>query len=133
MITLTTANVVTNAERLEALGVAIAAHSNDRSAPATAMSIRNGARHSGAGQLKTQTAHSAMAARTRPETTLTPKLVQSNALARDKDVIDSDPAVASLTRVEIGNSRLQMLRSIVRPVDILEDQFGVGAFPKQEV
>src|SRR5665213_604195 len=111
----------------------MAAHSMDSSAPATAIRMRKGARHRIAGQSNTQTAHSETAARTTPETALTPKLSQSKRLARGKNVIDGDAAVAPLTGMEVGHGGFQVLGAIVGPIDILKDQLGVGAFPQKEV
>src|SRR5665213_164209 len=132
-ITPTTANEVTAAARLAACGVAIAAHSIDSSTPATAIIIKKGARHSAGRHPKTHTAARAAQARTRPEAARTAKLFQSKGLARGKNVIDGDTAISSLARMEFGDRGFQMLGSIVGPIDILENQFGIGALPQKKI
>src|SRR5665213_81486 len=115
------------------LDAPMAAHSMDRRAPATAIRIRNGARHSGDGQSNTQTAHKATPARTAPEAALTPKLSQSKRLARGKNVIDGDAAKSPLPSMEASQGGLQVFGPVVGPIDVLENQFGIGALPKQEI
>src|SRR5580658_3883164 len=102
-MTTTTASAVATPTLRAARGAAIAPHSRDSRAPAPLTRMRNGARQMGAGHSNTHTDARAAAARTRPDTTLTPKLVQSKRLARGKDVIDRDPPVAPLSRVIIGD------------------------------
>ena len=58
---------------------------------------------------------------------------QSKRLACGKDVIDHDGAVPAITRVILGNGGLEVIRPVVRPQDVLENELGVGRFPQQEI
>src|SRR5579859_7447669 len=137
-ITTITARLVATAARTGVPGVAMAAHSNDSSTPPTAIRTRNGARHIGEWKPNTHTAASAPEASTVPDTARTAKLVQSKPLAGRKDIVfggrlSGDRAIAALPALEFGDRRLQVFGAVVRPVDGLKDQFGVGAFPQQEI
>ena len=107
----TTARVVTIAACAGAAGAAIAAHSIDRKAPATAVRIkkrRAPKRRRPAENPHRPKRHNGQDAR--PDASLAEKLAQSNPLARGKDIIDRDAAVAPISRVEIVDGRLQVLR-----------------------
>ena len=55
------------------------------------------------------------------------------ASAGRQDVIHRHLAEAALTGLELKDRVAQVLRPVVGPVDILEDQLRVSAFPQEEV
>ena len=132
-ITATTAMLDMIAPRWTERGVAMADHSSDRRTPPTEIMIKNGARHRGAGQSNTHTAVSAPVARITPDVARAAKFFQSKGLARGKNVIDGDAAISSLPGLEFVDRGQEVRRAVVRPIDILEHHFGVGAFPQEEV
>src|SRR5437762_8184004 len=121
--TLRTAMVMTVATRIGVRGAAITPHSIDSSETATATRIRNG-------RASNQPAQKATTASTAPDAARTPRLFQSKRLARGKYVIGGDSAVAPLPAVEFRDRGFQLLGPVVGPVDVLENQFGVGALPE---
>src|ERR1041384_1546800 len=72
------------------------------------------------------TAYNAAGTSTTAEATLRPRFGQSKPLACGKDVISLDGPVAAVTGLVLGDRRLQMLRAVVGPQDVLEDELGVG-------
>src|SRR5579863_5200569 len=55
------------------------------------------------------------------------------ASASGQDVIDGHAAIPTLARLEFDDRGAQVIRSVIGPIDVLEDQLGVGALPQQEV
>ena len=106
--------------------------------PPTAISTRNGrgrTRRSSAADARTRPRRSQARSpsRTAERAPCRPRSSSRSRLAGGKDVIDADPAIAPLARLELLDRRAPGARARSRARDVLEDQLGVGALPEQEV
>src|SRR5665213_2053000 len=113
------------AMRLAAPGALIALHSIASTATAMAISTKK--------IWSTKTAISTTAISTTAESARCPRFFQSNRLADGEDVIYASPAIAPVALAERLHGLSQVLRAIVGPKHVLEDQLGIGRLPEQEV